>query len=383
MGTTFHFTLYTFNSLYMFQTILSISINIVVFLFMLGILVLVHEFGHFWVARKCGVKVEEFAFGLPPRLWAIKRGGTEYAINAIPFGGYVKMLGQDDFDPKAAITEKSADHFESKRWWQKALILCAGVAMNIILAIVLLGIGYTVGMKPIIPDSPIFNEALQHKGVVIREIHHDSLAEKLNIPTSGTIQQIDGLEISTTAQLHNEIAKVRDKGFALVINNNTYNIPPLKKDELIGIAYGDDLVVGTVQLPIHKAFYFATVDSMLVLRDTFTGLGSLVTGIFTKFEVSQDVTGPIGIFKITSEVSRKGIIPYLQLIALLSLSLAAVNIIPFPALDGGRLLFVILEAILPVKWNKLIEGKVHLIGMIFLLIFMLAITYKDIIKLFG
>lgn len=367
----------------MFETILGWIINIVSFLFILGILVIVHEFGHFWVARKCGVKVEEFAFGLPPRIWAIKRGETEYALNAIPFGGYVKMLGQDDFDPTASTTKLTKGHFEAKTWWQKALILCAGVFMNVILAIVLLSIGYSIGMKPIIPESPLFTEALQRNGVVIHEIHQDSLGQQLGIPDDGQLTKINDTAVTSTQQLHDDIAKYRKQGFSLTIDNQLFNIPPLRDGELIGMGYGDALVVNNVKLPIHLAIYYGTIDAGLVLKETFVSFGQLITRLFTQFEVSKDVTGPIGIFKITAEVSKNGLVPYLQLIALLSLSLAAVNIIPFPALDGGRLLFVLLEAIFPKRWNKLIEGKVHLVGMVFLLLFMLAITYKDIIKLFS
>ncbi len=366
----------------MFETILGWLINIVSFLFILGILVLVHEFGHFWVAKRCGVKVEEFAFGLPPRIWAKKKGDTEYALNAIPFGGYVKMLGQDDFDPNASVSVQTKEHFEAKTWWQKSLILCAGVFMNVVLAVVLLSIGYMIGMKPIIPESPLFDSSLQRNGVVIHDIHENSLGQQLGIPLNGQLQKIDDVPVSSTAQLHDTIADKRTKGFSLTINNQIFNIPALKEGELIGMGYGDDLVVRNVKLPPHLAVYYGSIDAVLVLKETFVSFGQLITRLFTQFEVSQDVTGPIGIFKITAEVTKNGFVPYLQLIALLSLSLAAVNIIPFPALDGGRLLFVWLEAIFPKKWNKLIEGKVHLVGMIFLLLFMLAITYKDIVKLF-
>ncbi|MBI4836011.1 MAG: site-2 protease family protein [Candidatus Abawacabacteria bacterium] len=368
----------------MFATILNTAINIASFLFILGILVLVHEWGHFWVARKCGVKVEEFAFGLPPRLWGKKKGDTLYAINAIPFGGYVKMLGQDDFDPKAAVdTPRTADHFEAKTWWQKALILCAGVAMNVLLAIVLFSIGYMVGMKPLIPDSPLFNQALERNGVIIREIQKDSLGESIGIPNEGKIEKINNTTVKTTAQLHELIGKYKNAGFSLTIDNQTYGIPALKENEKIGLAYGENMTLKEIQLPPHQAIYYGAVDSVLILRETFASFGKLITQLFTKLELSQEVTGPVGIFKLTAQVTQNGFIPFLQLIALLSLSLAAVNIIPFPALDGGRLFFVLLESIFPKRWNKLIEGKVHLIGMMLLLLFMLAITYKDIVKLFN
>lgn len=367
----------------MWSNILSIGLNIISFLFILGVLVIVHEFGHFWVARKCGVKVEEFAFGLPPRLWSWKRGDTVYAINAIPFGGYVKMLGQDDFDAKAGVeAPRTKENFEAKSWWQKSLILCAGVAMNVILAIVLLSAGYMVGMRPLIPESPLFQNALQQDGVVIHDIIKDSLALKLGMPIDGQIQKINDTTITTTDQLHTSIADLRNKGFTLTIDNKVYTIPVLHTGELIGFQYGASATLKNVQLPLGQAIYYGAYDSVLILRDTFSGFGKLVVDLVTKAQVSQDVTGPVGIFKLTGQVTKNGIIPFLQLIALLSLSLAAVNIVPFPALDGGRLLFVWLEALFPKRWNKLIEGKIHLIGMILLLLFMVAITYKDIAKLF-
>src|SRR3989304_625366 len=371
----------------MLETLFSFIFQLASFLFLIGILVFVHELGHFWVARRCGVRVEEFAFGLPPKLWSVKKGNTTYAINAIPFGGYVKMYGQNDFAPiSSAKAPLSHEHFEAKTWWQKSLILCAGVFMNMLLAVILLTGGYLIGMQPLIPGSPIFEQALEKQGVAIYEIKKDSIAEKYAIPADTTIHSVNGTLITSSEQFKTLLEEAKPQGVTLELKNGNENIvrtiPAMPADQTIGIAYADAIKINTVQLPVGQALYYGVSDSFTVLFDTFRGLGSLVVQLFSTLEISQDVTGPIGIFRLTSEVSKIGIIPFLQLLALLSISLAAINIIPFPALDGGRLIFVLLEAIIGKRFNKLLEGKIHLVGMELLLLFMISITYQDIVRLF-
>lgn len=361
--------------------------QLVSFLFVLGVLVFVHELGHFWVARKCGVKVEEFAFGLPPRLWSIKRGETEYAINAIPFGGYVRMYGQNDFAPVSSSQEPvNNGHFEAKTWWQKSLILCAGVAMNIILAIVILSAGYMVGMKPIMPQSPLFDQALESHGVGIYDVQKDSPAAKAGVPINSKIEKINNIVINDIETFKQNLRDLKSKGFDLDLSTDKglvhVSIPPVAGSDLIGIGYSEDLLLKSIQLPPAQAVYYGTLDTMIALRETFVGFGRLVGTLFVQGKMSDEVTGPIGIFKITTEVSKNGLIPLLQLMAMLSISLAALNILPFPALDGGRLLFVWLEALFGKRWNKVIEGKIHLVGMAILLVFMITITFRDILKLF-
>lgn len=371
----------------MLETILNFILPILSFLFLIGVLVFVHELGHFWVARRCGVRVEEFAFGLPPKLWSIKKGHTTYAINAIPFGGYVKMYGQNDFAPvTSGQAPLNSEHFEAKTWWQKSLILCAGVFMNMLLAIVLLTGGYLIGMQPLIPGSPLFEQALEKQGVAIYEIKKDSIAEKYAIPAETTIQSVNGVQITSSEQFKAVLEEAKPKGIVIELKNGDENItrtlPAVDSDQTLGIAYADAIKINPVQLPFTQAVYYGVSDSFTVLFDTFKGLGQLIIQLFSTLEISSEVTGPIGIFRLTSEVSKVGIIPFMQLLALLSISLAAINIIPFPALDGGRLVFVLLEALIGKRFNKLMEGRVHLVGMALLLIFMVTITYKDIVALF-
>ncbi len=369
------------------ETLFSFLWQLGSFLVVLSVLVFVHELGHFWVARKCGVRVEEFAFGLPPRLWSIKRGNTEYAINAIPFGGYVRMYGQSDFSANDLEKEPmTSDHFEAKTWWQKSLILCAGVAMNILLAIVILSVGYMIGMKPIMPQSPLFDQALESHGVGIYEVQKDSIAAKAGVPSDSKIEKINDVAINDLATFKQNLLALKAKGFALDLTTDKgpvhVNIPPVAGSDLIGIGYSESMMLKTIKLPFGQAIYYGTQDTFIALRETFIGFGRLVGTLFTQGKVSDEVTGPVGIFKITAEVSKSGFIPLLQLMAMLSISLAALNILPFPALDGGRLLFVWLEAIFSKKWNKVIEGKIHLVGMALLLLFMVSITLRDILKLF-
>ncbi|MBP7057630.1 site-2 protease family protein, partial [Candidatus Gracilibacteria bacterium] len=188
------------------------------FLFVLSVLVFVHELGHFLVARWCGVKVEEFAFGLPPRIWGKKMGETTYAINLIPFGGYVKMLGQHDFDADAGTEGITPRHFESKTWWQKSLILCAGVTMNMILAMVILSVGYMIGMKPFLPQSPLFSQAIEQQGVGVYQIAPDSVAAKAGVVVDSKIEKVNDTIITSTDQFKATLDQVKTTGFRLLLS---------------------------------------------------------------------------------------------------------------------------------------------------------------------
>ncbi|MBP6084987.1 site-2 protease family protein [Candidatus Gracilibacteria bacterium] len=357
------------------------------FLFVLSVLVFVHELGHFLVARWCGVKVEEFAFGLPPRIWGKKYGETTYAINLIPFGGYVKMLGQHDFDADAATEGITPRHFESKTWWQKSLILCAGVTMNMILAMVILSVGYMIGMKPFLPQSPLFAQAIEQQGVGVHQITADSVAAKAGVVINSKIEKVNDTVITSTDQFKATLDQVKTTGFTLLLSTEegeqTVTVPAQSADTVLGIGYGGLATLKNVQLPWYQAIYYGATDSVIALKETFLGLGRVVSSIISEGQVGQEVTGPVGIFKITSEVSKDGLIPFMQLMALLSISLAAMNILPIPALDGGRLLFVWIEALVGKKrWNKAWEGRIHLVGMALLLLLMVVISARDIGKLF-
>lgn len=357
-------------------------LTIIVFLIVLGILVIVHEFGHFIVAKKAGVKVEEFAVGFPPRIYSKKRGETQYSINAIPLGGYVKMLGELEHS-------KDKRAFENQKPIVRFWISIAGVTMNIILAWLLLTIGFLVGMSPIVssPDS-IPGKKLSSE-IILADIVKDSPADKAGIEAgdiaiSATSENVL-TEFSTLNQFdeYNENHKGKEVVYSLKRNNEIISkTTTLSSDEdsQLGVAI---IEKAEIRVPWYKAPYIALREVYRIAKLTFEFLWVFVSNLFTQGQIAEGVGGPVAIYTYTGLALQAGIMVLLQFVALLSINLALINILPFPALDGGRIVFIILERFYGKKVVKEhIENIIHNIGFALLIIFILAITYKDILNLF-
>lgn len=357
-------------------------LTIIVFLIVLGLLVIVHEFGHFIVAKKTGVKVEEFAVGFPPRLFSRKRGETEYSINAIPLGGYVKMLGE---------LEHSSDKraFENQKPIVRFWISIAGVIMNIVLAWVLLSIGFTVGMSPIVssPDS-IPGKRLSTE-IIMADVSKDSPADKAGIQAGDVVLSAlsDGssTNFSSLEQFdeYNTNHKSKTVIYSLKRNNETINKEVTLSDDSdsqLGVAIVEK---AEIRVPWYKAPVVAMQETYRIARLTFEFLGAFFAKLFIHGQLEKEVGGPVAIYTYTGLALQAGFMVLLQFVALLSINLALINILPFPALDGGRLVFIILERFFGKKVVKEnVENIIHTIGFALLIIFILAITYQDITKLF-
>ncbi len=535
-------------------------LTFIAFIVIFSALVLIHELGHFITAKKAGIKVEEFGFGLPPRIWGIKKGEVLYSLNAIPFGGFVRLLGED---AKSAKVLKNPRSFISKSPRVRIMVVLAGVAMNFILAIVLLTIGFSLGMKPLI-SSPedvyvgIDSGVIQiEQGVQIKEVVTDSPAalaglkagdkllkidgktlqpdqdfamdlkknEVLNLEVlnlSGQTEKIEfvnnvknqtdsiklydffyiprlivdevgqgfsgenGLQVNDvmlqvngkniyTQKDFSDAVAVSSKGMDLLVLRNNQKlslhfvapvvtrivlteVAPGSPAEIGGLQAGDKIVAvdGTpVYLPnemmtvTHKAagkplifsilrggngmlvnvipnnegligvslaqispyqsaaisfysklmpssilkindvkfpFWLAPIEAIketgrlsVITVETFAGV---IKSIFTKFAVPDGVAGPVGIFQMTGTFVQEGAVSVLRFMALLSLSLGIINVLPIPALDGGRLLFIVVEVIIGRKVNGRLESMLHALGFAFLILLILMVTYSDILKLF-
>lgn len=336
-------------------------ITVVIFL---SILILVHELGHFVTAKKFGLWVEEFGFGLPPRLWGKKIGETIYSINWLPFGGFVKIFGEDREDENT----ESGKSFSSLSLWKRAVILVSGVIMNFLLGWFVISIIFNIG----IPQS-----------ILITEVRKDSPAEVAGIIAGDKILKFSSVESSVEFIKNHEgqeiSLEIERSGKILNINAIPRKNPPVGEGAL-GIGLTE---VGIQRENILKAVWDGLKTSLQIIRSIFLALASLIRGVFLGQEnVLRGVAGPVGIVKITSEAGTMGFIYLLQLLSLISLNLAVINILPFPALDGGRLLFLIIEKLkgspLPVKFEKYANAA----GMAILLLLMAAITIKDITTLF-
>lgn len=397
--------------------------SIIIALIIFSLIIFVHELGHFSVAKWNKVDVEEFGMGFPPRIWGKKFGKTLYSINWIPIGGFVRMLGQDDF----AMGEENKNldkpgHFENKTPWARAQILVAGVLMNFLLAFLLFWIGYTVGTKPIFYDTEAFQQSIISVELIVADVVPDSPAAQAGLQADDIIIGINGEENldgegfiavleahkASTVQLtiirpeeHIQTVTELDSGESLDSNSidnslsldetsssdaavvgQRMDIPvTVDQDGKLGIELLTNYNQGYATYPFYEAWIPASIDCYKIIDVSLHGLGMLVTSLVKDLRVPEEVAGPVGIVQLTSEVSQHGMRAILQFTAILSLSIGLINILPIPALDGGRLLFVFYEVIFRKKPNKITEGKIHMVGFLLLFALILIVTFNDILRL--
>lgn len=539
---------------------MSFFLTAIVFILVFSALVLIHEWGHYIVAKKSGIKIEEFGFGLPPRIWGVKKGETIFSINAIPFGGFVRLLGEDGSDEKV---KKNPRSFINKPARIRILVVIAGVIMNFLLAWLLLTIGFTFGIQPLILSGDDVLASIQdgtiqtQQGVTVKEVKQGGAAEKAGMLPGDKLLQLNGKEIFSSEEL---LAAVNSTKNATVVaeveRNGQHQFLNLKAGEKDGLGFssyelvflprmvvrevapdvkfasgdlqpgdilltlnntpiytydeyvaelgrsrqaemtlwrGDKTVSAVVDLPVkqrviisdifpdspaEKAAFqsgdvllrvdgqdiavpqdvigitkqnpgktltyilerngeqktlqvqpdkngligvglsvlyphenqFVTLyakdepTTVLKIQDvrypfwiaplkafdesfrlgglTVQMFGNVLKSFFTKFTIPEGVAGPVGIAQLTYTFVQQGVLSLLRFMALLSLSLAIINILPFPALDGGRLFFILIELVIGRKVNGKWEGVIHTIGFALLMILIVAVTYSDIIKLF-
>jgi len=357
-------------------------ITILAFILVIGILVLVHELGHFTAAKLLGVKVLEFAIGFPPRIFTKTKNGTKYTIGALLFGGYVKMLGEEEISK-----DKSA--FNNQRPRNRFIISIAGVFMNIVLAWVLITIGFTVGMTPIATPSSDLPGIQVKPQIFIAEIMSGTAAEKAGLKIGDEILSASSDGTTTPLLAAEQVtafsASHLGKEITLQIkreNNIVDEKVILSSDKTapMGIAMIDQAIV---RLPWYKAPGYAAREVYRTVIGTWDVLASMFSKLFSTGKVSDEVGGPIAIFNLSGAAARGGFAVLVSFIAMLSINLAIINILPFPALDGGRALFIIFERLLRKRVVKEeVENMIHAIGFILLILLILAITYKDIVKIF-
>lgn len=389
----------------------------IVLIIILSILVLVHEFGHYFVAKRVDVRVEEFGWGLPPRAWGKKIGETIYSINWLPFGGFVKLTGEDFGDEEGEervtsdgyplldkkgnpITGKDTRNFKNKTPLQRGLILAAGVFMNLVLAVVLYYIMFSMtGFKTL--TLPLFfdhdfkfgNKEVTH--TTVTAFSEDSPAEAAGVNLGEAVIEINGNPVYS-AQDVRDILKANEGNEVSVLlmdlrgverTFRTVYITPQEHDDgyILGV-----LLTDAFRLDYGNSKRMAGFMHAWNMLSYSTGtLWNLTTTAIREKDVtyvSDSVAGPVGITRVVSGILsyKEGniLVELIDLTALLSISLAFLNILPFPALDGGRLLFVIIEGVSGKKLSDKTEGTIHRWGMIALLGLIALITVKDIIGLF-
>lgn len=366
-----------------------IIFDILIFLIILSIVVLVHELGHFLGAKLTGVKVEEFGIGFPPKIWKKKIGETEYSIGALPFGGYNKIYGMDEIDDEK---DKDPKGYENKGFWVKALICLGGVIMNLIFAVVLfyflvIGSGFKMSQTMIISDYK-FPFGTQIDRPLVLDVSENSPAQIAGLKFKDIIVSINGNNINSLGQFSDTIDSNLGKNISLgFIDGETEEIkiieitPRIEKPEdqgALGISYGDMSYIEYKSLDdkLLCGFYHTYNFVDYSLRAMGTLIGNSVEEKSIE-PLASSMSGPIGIFAITKIVAQDGIIALINLIALLSIAIGVTNLLPIPAMDGAKTIFLGLELINKKIFTKELQMKVEQIGMIFLIILALVMVFKD------
>lgn len=368
--------------------------TLLLFIIILGLLVFVHELGHFLVARKLGVKAEEFGFGFPPRAIGIYREGnkwrwvfkktpradsTIYSLNWIPLGGFVKIKGEDGSD------KTDADSFAGKAVWKRIAIVAAGVSMNLVLAAAILSVGFGVGIPQAL-DGAMPGAKIKNRGMQIVSVAKKSPADAAGLRAGDEILSVDGkkmdfkeLQAYVTGLVGEDVVySIKSSGVVAEKKIKPVILPETGKGG-IGIGLVE---TGIVSYPWHLAIWRGVAETGYLIKEILTAFYTLLRDLIFGKSVAVDLSGPVGIAVLTGRVARLGFAYILQFAAVLSVNLAIVNILPVPALDGGRLLFLAIEKIRRRPVSQKLESVIHNIGFALLMLLVAVITYRDFVK-FG
>ncbi len=356
-------------------------LTIIFFVLLLGVLVLAHEWGHFFVARRFGVRVEEFAFGFPPRVASFVKKGTRYAFNLLPLGGYVKIFGEGGEETH------NPESFSSRPLGQRFLIIVAGVVMNVILAWVLFSFGHGLGLPTVVGED----SSAENVRVTIVGIGIDSPAERAGLRFGDAITYLragsDVLEIGFVDDVQRFIERHRGEKIIIDVERGQEKstieavprISPPSGEGPLGIAMAK---VGVVRSPWYRAPLDGLKTTASAVVAIVRALGGVVRDFAARGEVSAEVSGPIGIFVLANQTRRLGMAYLLELAGVLSVNLALLNILPFPALDGGRAVFLLIEKIRGARVSPRLEQMIHIAGFAVLTLLILYITHRDIVRFF-
>lgn len=364
---------------------MSISAIFLFFVILLA-LVIVHEFGHFIAAKWVGMRVDEFAFGFPPRLFAKKKGETVYAVNALPLGGYVSIWGENGEPEDEAKHHPRA--FGNRPKWAQLLVLIAGVAMNMLLALVIF-IGISYGKVQIGASDPEYGARIKDPVMMIVDAAPNSPAYMAGIVPGSIITKLSSgsrvADLSTATSVVAFIEKYQNEPFSIAYTKPDgesstttvaalYGIVPDKK--ALGISLES---VGTVETTFAEAVKIGTMRTYDITMLTLDGLKSVVSSIGEKGAL-ESLSGPIGIARIVADTTTYGYSAILTLVAILSINLAIFNILPLPALDGGRMVVVAIEAIGRRKVPFKYYSWVNIVGFSALMLLLVVVTINDVLK---
>jgi len=337
------------------------SILAVIFVFFL--LIFPHELGHFISAKSCGMQVNRFSIGMGPKLWGFKRKETEYVISPLPLGGYVKIAGM------APGEENLEKGFRRQSWGKRVLVLISGSLMNYLVAIIMFSLIFMIGFYT-------FNL----EEAVIGEVSPGSPAERANLLAGDKILKVDGHQVRKWEELAQSIRNTQSETLSLEVKRKDKvfiaQVKPVFDPEL------GRRIIGIIPSKVFRRYNPIISLAMGVERTVaLTGLILSAVGGMVMGKVPAQLSGPVGIAQFVGESAKLGLIPLFSLTALLSINLALFNLFPIPALDGGRLLFLLIEKIRGKALKLEREEAIHYIGFIILITLFLLITYQDILRL--
>lgn len=366
--------------------------TIVLFIVILAILILTHEFGHFVTAKLFKIRVDEFGLGLPPRLWGFKFGETLYSLNILPLGGFVKIFGEDPNEENINGPDKERS-FVNKAKWQQSIVLVAGVTLNLVLAWILisinLGLGMPVGLEGIPRGLKINQEALS-----VISILPNSPASQAGLMVGDQLlslstkqQKITQVDLSSKA-VQNFVKQFPDQSIEIEYKRQE-KVSKLSVKPQLGLVTDGEVAIGLatqkiglVSAPWWQTPFWGLIFTGQLILSTIFAFGTFFVSIFSSGkEALGAIAGPVGIYGLVGDASRLGFVYLLNFTALISINLAVLNLLPFPALDGGRLLFVAIEAIIRRPIKPIIANTLNTIGFALLLLLMVIIAVSDVFKL--
>ncbi|MDD4409203.1 MAG: M50 family metallopeptidase [Candidatus Pacebacteria bacterium] len=366
-------------------------LDIIIFLFILGIVVLIHELGHFWAAKLTGTRVDEFSIGFPPRIWQKKKGDTNYTIGAIPLGGYNKIYGMDSEDENSGSDPHS---YNVKGPWEKALICVAGVVMNVIFAslvfyIVMFAYNFKAYM-PMIMDNYSFKFGHQEQRVLVSYVGENTPAAKAGVKPHDILLSANGKDVYAFSDASNVMNENTGKEVTIKFLDwaskkevEAKVIPEVTKD-----SNGKGIMgIGMSEISIIDYSSDAAISGFLHAYNYMDYSLSAMGYMFNKSiaekstePLANSMAGPVGIFAVTKIIVQNGLIEVINLVAVLSLALGLTNLLPIPALDGAKLIFIALESINKKIFNKNIQDKIEMGGFAFLILLAIVLLFKDIIQ---
>ncbi|MEK7118741.1 MAG: site-2 protease family protein [Patescibacteria group bacterium] len=359
--------------------------SVIIFIVVLLLLVLVHEFGHFIVAKKAGIRVDEFAFGFPPKLWSVTKGETTYALNALPLGGYVKIYGENLDEVKAADNKRS---FVAQPRLIQGVVIVAGIVFNLLFAWFLFSAAFMVGVPA--PADAGEGYTVKNPELMVTGTGDSSPAALAGIASGDVLKKLSDGEtevIATNADQVIAFIAPREGNIIMLSYERGGEEHAVAVTPVAGIVpdaaaigiYMD--TIGTLQLPPHLALWEGLQKTYQFTVMTTVGIAGFLRDALLGQSNFDEVAGPVGIVREVANAAGLGFTNLLLFAALISINLAVINIIPFPALDGGRLLFVLIEGAIRRPINPSIANVLNVAGFAFLMLLMVTVTYHDIVKL--